>query len=120
MARGTFAMPEREDGGESLAHRMIEDIHASVRDIDVTLRGERGENGLVSRVKQLELAMLEMQRAMAEDREARRLKVFPAEAEETAQARWKAIAIWGGVALAFLGAAVSTAKFMMEQLGGTP
>ena len=115
------AMPEYGDSQQehdALVLRMIRDIHESVKDIDVTLRGERGENGLVSRVGHLERTCVELKKAAEEIHVRLTLKTFPApeHAERTSMEKWKAIAIWGGVAVALLSGARDVAVAIMERL----
>ena len=118
MARRPLsAMADRDDGpnGEqAIVFQIIRDIHEAVQDIDVTLRGERGENGLVSRVGHLERTCTELRKTLDDVHVRLTLKVYPT--EEVQQAKWKALAIWGGVALAFLGAAVDVIRLIIERL----
>ena len=114
------AMTDREDAQDdhALVLRMIADIHESVKDIDVTLRGERGENGLVSRVGHLERTCAELKKVAEEFHVRLTLKTFPApeEQERTRGEKWKAIAIWGGVAVALISGAVDVVKAILGRM----
>lgn len=98
MERPMSAQPE------SFAERMLHEIASDVKDLARTLRGHNGSIGLVAKVDRLEERLAEI----LDDRaEQKRLKLYRDGSQE---AKWKAWAIWGGVALAFVGAIVDALK----------
>jgi hypothetical protein len=91
-----------------MAEDLLHEIRDNMRDLSRALRGHNGDIGLVARVHALEEWMRELRRdAHRETNDRKRLKLY---ADERGVAKWKAAAIWGGVALAVVGALIDAYK----------
>ena len=110
----------------------IRDSSAALRErvdeLDITLRGERGENGVTSRVNQLEREVARHNldhRAMIESlagevrqvKDTLHLKLYQQpESDETARERWKARGQWALLGLGVVGAIMESIHIFKPEL----
>jgi hypothetical protein len=108
VERPRHRLSEEPLGPYGIAEGLLHEIRDDTRELARAIRGHNGEIGLVAKVHALEEWMHEVKRkGEAERNDMKRLKLY---ADERGIAKWKAFAIWGGVALAVLGALVDAYK----------